>query len=329
VPRGARHNSLNTVLRAARRNSLNTVLRAARGTVFKINKRDLISFTPLTLGLVAMGVHHVQIVEGNPHLRSLLGWHLQQNGYTIHLTASIRQARDVFLRQQPDIVVVDSDLPDGHGLELCRWLFRQKLPLILFLSAESNESQIVAGLNAGADDYLCKPFGIQEFLARISVLERRALSVLPSQLRYGDLRIDLVQRRVHYNHELVELTPQEFSLLYVLVQAEGLALSRGELLQRAWPDNIDNPRTVDTHVLSLRKKIELEPQHPQLIQTVRNVGYRLNFEYLMAESTAASSAAPMGGPRSESPSSTAAVVEHPPPHLSPVTPPPNSQWSHG
>jgi two-component system, OmpR family, response regulator len=227
-----------------------------------------------------VGIIHVQIVEGNPHLRSLLGWHLQQTGYTVHLTSGVRQARDVYSKQQPDLVVVDSDLADGDSLEFCRWLHRQQRPLVLMLSTLVSETDIVGGLKAGADDYLKKPFGIQEFLARVEAISRRSRSILPVQLRYGDLRIDLVQRRVHYNHDLVDLTPQEFSLLYVLAQAEGVALSRSELLQRAWPDNIDNPRTVDTHILSLRKKIELDPQQPQLIQTVRNVGYRLNLEFL-------------------------------------------------
>ncbi len=227
-----------------------------------------------------MGIIHIQIVEGNPHLRSLLGWHLQQTGYTVHLTSGVRQARDVYHRQQPDLVVVDSDLADGDGLEFCRWLHRQQRPLVVMLSALVSEVDVVSALKAGADDYLKKPFGIQEFLARVEAVSRRCRSVLPVQLRYGDLRIDLVQRRVHYNHELMDLTPQEFSLMYVLAQAEGVALSRLELLQRAWPDNIDNPRTVDTHILSLRKKIELDPQQPQLIQTVRNVGYRLNLEFL-------------------------------------------------
>ncbi|MGR3278018.1 response regulator transcription factor [Acaryochloris marina NIES-2412] len=224
---------------------------------------------------------HILIVEANPHLRSLLGWHLQQVGYFIHLSASIKQAQAAYQQHQPDLVIVDSELPDGLGQELCRWLQRQKHPLILMLSAQTTEADVVSGLKAGADDYVGKPFGMQEFLARISALSRRSRLSLPTQISFGALRIDLIQRRVHYHNELVDLTPQEFSLLYVLVQAEGAALSRVELLQRAWPESIDNPRTVDTHILSLRKKIEQDPQQPQLIQTVRNVGYRLNLSYLM------------------------------------------------
>jgi two-component system, OmpR family, response regulator len=198
----------------------------------------------------------IQIVEGNPHLRSLLGWHLQQVGYWVHQSADLQQARDVFVNRQPHLIILDSELPGGDGLEFCRWL-QQRQTLILMLSARNTEADIVAGLRAGADDYLTKP---------------------PASLDYGILKIDLVQRRVRLKDELIELTPQEFSLLYVLAQAGGVPLSRSELLRKAWPDEIDNHRTVDTHVLSLRKKIEIDPRQPNLIQTVRNVGYRFNIE---------------------------------------------------
>jgi len=180
-------------------------------------------------------------------------------------------------------VITDSDLPDGSGLEFCRWVRQQYQQVFIFiLSAQSNEVDIVTGFKAGADEYLTKPFGMQEFLARVEALARRSRSIPPAYLNYGNLRISLVQRRVYLQEESIDLTPQEFSLLYVLAQAEGTALNRLELLQRAWPDTIDNPRTVDTHVLSLRKKIEIDPQQPYLIQTVRNVGYRLNLEGLNA-----------------------------------------------
>ncbi|MEX0270023.1 response regulator transcription factor [Leptolyngbyaceae cyanobacterium UHCC 1019] len=222
----------------------------------------------------------IQIVEGNPHLRSLLGWHLQQAGSTVYQSADIRQGMDVFQHRQPGLVILDSELPDGDGVEFCRWL-RQQQSLILMLSVRNTEADIVEGLRAGADDYLTKPFGMQEFLARVEALTRRRVAMPPPiSLDCGDLKIDLVHRRVRFRDELIDLTPQEFSLLYVLAQAEGLPLSRSELLRRAWPDAIDNPRTVDTHILSLRKKVETDPRQPSLIQTVRNVGYRLNLESL-------------------------------------------------
>jgi two-component system, OmpR family, response regulator len=230
-----------------------------------------------------VGSVYVQIVEGNPQLRSLLGWHLQQVGYGVFQSADIRHAREAYHNRQPTLVILDSDLPDGDGLELCRWLGQQQQALILMLSAKATEADIVAGLKAGADDYITKPFGMQEFLARVEALLRRCRTLPPPiSLEYGSVKIDLVQRRVCMKEESIELTPQEFSLLYVLAQAGGTPLSRAELLKRAWPDAIDNPRTIDTHVLSLRKKIETDPRQPSLIQTVRNVGYRFNVEMLEA-----------------------------------------------
>jgi len=223
----------------------------------------------------------ISVVEGNPHLRSLLGWHLQEAGYRVKQCENIQQGRYSTTQLQPALVIVDSDLPDGDGLELCRWLRQQGDSLILILSARNAEKDIVAGLNAGADDYLAKPFGMKEFIARTEALIRRVrVNVAPLFLDYSELKIDLVQRRVQVQEHFIELTPQEFSLLYVLAQAGGTTLSRPELLRRAWPDAIDNPRTIDTHVLSLRKKIESNPRQPYLIQTVRNVGYRLNPQLL-------------------------------------------------
>ncbi|MEB3883098.1 response regulator transcription factor [Lyngbya sp. CCY1209] len=228
-----------------------------------------------------MGSACISIIEGNPHLRSLLGWHLQHVGYSVFQSADLHHAREVFFNNQPNLVVLDAELPDGNSLEFCQWLQRQRQALVLMLSARKGEADIVRGLRAGADDYLTKPFGMQEFLARTESLMRRHRTLAPpTHLDYGALKIDLVQRRVRLQGLLIELTPQEYSLLYVLAQAGGEPLTRSELLRRAWPDSIDNPRTIDTHVLSLRKKVETDPRQPSLVQTVRNVGYRLNLEVL-------------------------------------------------
>jgi len=199
----------------------------------------------------------------------------------VYQSADLPQARDTFQVRQPNLVVLDAELQGGGALELCRWVQQQQRAFVLMLSAKTSEVDVVEGLKAGADDYLAKPFGMQEFLARVEALTRRnRLIVAPALLDYGELQIDLVQRRVRLKGDLIELTPQEFSLLYVLAQVGGAPLSRTDLLKRAWPDAIDNLRTVDTHVLSLRKKIESDPRQPNLIQTVRNVGYRLNLEAL-------------------------------------------------
>lgn len=218
----------------------------------------------------------IQVIESNPNLRSLLSWNLQQAGYRVQQCTDMVSARDNFQAQQPNLVVLEAEFSGGQGIQLCHWLRNQSYPLILMLSARITEADVVTGLGAGADDYLKKPFGMKEFLARVESLTRRSRHITtPLAVDYGDLHIDLVQRRVRYKGDFIDLTPQEFSLLYVLTQAEGEPLSRIDLLRRAWPDAIDNPRTVDTHVLSLRKKIEVDPRHPDLIQTVRNVGYQI------------------------------------------------------
>ncbi|MBC6477426.1 MAG: response regulator transcription factor [Hormoscilla sp. GM7CHS1pb] len=236
-----------------------------------------------------MGSLGIQIIEGNLMLRSLIAWYLQQAGHRVHQSAELRQARETYKQYQPTLVILDSDA-DGDGLQFCRWLHQQQESLILILSARNTETDIVTGLKAGADDYLAKPFGIQEFLARVEALLRRQKSPAPpAMLDYGHLKIDLVQRRVWLKGELIDLTPQEFSLLYALAQVGGLPLSRTELLERAWPEAIDNPRTVDTHILSLRKKVEADPRQPTLIQTVRKVGYRFNQEILNPNSAPKSS----------------------------------------
>jgi DNA-binding response OmpR family regulator len=248
-----------------------------------------------------VGLVYIQIVEGNPHLRSLLGWHLQQVGFGVHQSADLQQAREVFLSRQPQLVILDADLAEGDGVEFCRWLHQEHQVLVMMLSARTSEADIVRGLRAGADDYLTKPFGMQEFLARVEALTRRSRTIAaPASLDYGDLKIDLVQRRVQFKGELIDLTPQEFSLLYVLAQADGMPLSRSELLRRAWPDEIDNHRTVDTHILALRKKIEIDPRQPNLIQTVRNVGYRFNVELLDANRANAKQNGRQNGQRANS-----------------------------
>lgn len=249
------------------------------------------------------GVRHllsvsVQIVAGNPNLGSLLAWHLQQNGYAASQSASITSAMTLFSQQQPNLVVLDTDISQTNSpansqsrlqsksqadaFELCRWIYSRKRTLIFVLSSRKSEQDIVNALRAGADDYLTKPFGVQEFLARVEALTRRMnFNFSPATfLDYGNLQIDLVHRQVKFKDEGLELTPQEFNLLLVLAQADGAPMTRNQLLERGWPEQITNPRTVDTHILSLRKKLETDPQQPNLIQTVRNVGYRFNVEAL-------------------------------------------------
>jgi two-component system, OmpR family, response regulator len=217
----------------------------------------------------------IHVIEGNHNLRSLLTWHLQQAGHQVRQSSTLAQAYQCCEQELPTLVIVDSDLPDGEGIEFCQWLYPRGNSLILMLSARIREVDLVNALQAGVDDYLKKPFGLPEFLARVEALLRRtrAVTTMPTDMTYGDLRIDLVRRCIYLRNRSIDLSPQEFSLIYVLAQANGRPVHRNELLKRAWDIDIDNPRTVDSHVLSLRKKLG----HPDPIETVRKVGYRLNY----------------------------------------------------
>ena len=217
----------------------------------------------------------IHVVEGNHNLRSLLAWHLHQAGYQVQQSSTLAQAYQVCEQQLPELTIVDSDLPDGEGIEFVQWLYPKGNSPILMLSARIRDIDLVAALEAGVDDYLKKPFGMPEFLARVAALLRRtrAATTIPTDLTCGELRIDLVRRCVYLRNRSIDLSPQEFSLIYVLAQANGRPVHRSELLKRAWDIEIDNPRTVDSHVLSLRKKLG----HPDPIETVRKVGYRLNY----------------------------------------------------
>ncbi len=217
---------------------------------------------------------NILIVEENPHLCSLLAWHLQQVGHHVRTTDGVATGKVILQQDCIQLLLLDNDLSSASGLNFCTWVYRNLDIAILLLSSQGSESDIIDGLTAGADDYLTKPLSMKMLGARVQTLARRIhRSIPPTFLQYGDLKIDLVQRRVTLANQAIELTPQEFSLLFVLVQANSSPLSRSELLERAWPESIDNPRTVDTHILSLRKKIEADPRQPHLIQTVRNVGY--------------------------------------------------------
>jgi two-component system, OmpR family, response regulator len=233
----------------------------------------------------------IQIIEGNHNLRSLLAWHLHQAGYQVQQSPNLAQARQSCADGLPDLAILDSDLPDGEGIDFCQWLYPQGQSLILMLSARIREIDVVTALGAGVDDYLKKPFGMPEFLARVAALLRRnrTSGTLPADITYGDLRIDPIRRCVYIQNrslaqpleKRLDLTPQEFSLLYVLAQANGQPVHRSELLKRAWDIDVDNPRTVDTHVLTLRKKLGQPdpnglPSAPAIV-TVRKIGYRLNY----------------------------------------------------
>ncbi|WP_084528970.1 response regulator transcription factor [Nocardia crassostreae] len=221
----------------------------------------------------------VLIVEDDPNVRSTLDQLLRFEGYQVVLAADGQQALEVLERQRPDLAVVDVAMPRLDGLSLCRMLRRRgdRLP-ILVLTARHQVGDRVAGLDAGADDYLPKPFDTEELLARLRALLRRSAPD-PGQdpddglLVVADLVLDPAAREARRGGELLELTRTEFDVLELLMLNERVVLSRSRIYEHIWGFDFDTEsRSLDVYIGYLRRKTE---QHgaPRLIHTVRNVGY--------------------------------------------------------
>jgi two-component system OmpR family response regulator/two-component system alkaline phosphatase synthesis response regulator PhoP len=227
----------------------------------------------------------VLVVEDERHIRDLLCLHLQVEGFACVAASTGTQALELAGRQPFDLIVLDLMLPGVDGLSVCRAVRKDPVNRdvpILMLTARRDESDKVLGLDSGADDYLTKPFGVRELMARVrAVLRRRSVAPPPGTevrqqpITFKHIEMDPSRRRVRVRGEDVELTNQEFNLLYVLLSQPGIVLSREALLRRAWPgDTFVTVRSVDTLVKRLRRKIEDDPANPAVILTVWGTGYK-------------------------------------------------------
>ena len=222
----------------------------------------------------------ILLVDDDPTLVEGLSYSLKREGYEVAVAADGLRALECVREEQPDLVILDIMLPQLDGFEVCRILRAAgaKVP-ILMLTAKTEEVDKVVGLELGADDYLTKPFGLRELVARIRALLRRAQMLKEAAqdevLHYGDLEINISSRTVRRGDLLLELSPKEFDLLAFLAKNRGQVFSRDALLERVWGhDWVGDPRTVDVHIRWLREKIELDPANPRRILTVRGVGYK-------------------------------------------------------
>ena len=227
----------------------------------------------------------VLVVEDERHIRDLLCLHLQVEGFACVPASTGTQALELAARQPFDLIVLDLMLPGVDGLSVCRSVRKDPVNRdvpILMLTARRDEADKVLGLDSGADDYLTKPFGVRELMARVrAVLRRRSVAPSPdAQMRqpplaFKQIEMDPSRRRVRVRGEDVELTNQEFNLLYVLLSQPGIVQSREALLRLAWPgDTFVTVRSVDTLVKRLRRKIEEDPANPAVILTVWGTGYK-------------------------------------------------------
>jgi DNA-binding response OmpR family regulator len=218
----------------------------------------------------------ILLVEDEKTLRETLAYNLTQAGYQVSQSSNGIDALELARAETFQLIVLDILLPELDGLSLCRILRREQFMPIIFVTARGSELDRIIGLETGADDYIVKPFSLDEFMARVRVVLRRASAIrLIEQVESGDLALDLRGRRASLGGQPLKLSQKEFDLLSILMQNRGAVLTRDLLVQQVWGlDHSGNDRTVDVHVRWLREKIERAPSNPQRIVTVRGVGYR-------------------------------------------------------
>lgn len=217
----------------------------------------------------------ILLVEDETTLAETLAYNLRREGYEVILAADGETGLERARTESPDLIILDIMLPVLDGLSVCRILRREMDTPIIILTARGTEVDKIIGLETGADDYVVKPFGLGEFLARVRAVLRRAPAPRRDELASGDLVLDLTARRVTKGGVELKLSHKEFDLLAELMRNRGAVLSRDLLLTQVWGyDYFGDSRTVDVHIRWLREKIEDDPSNPQRIVTVRGVGYR-------------------------------------------------------
>jgi DNA-binding response OmpR family regulator len=227
-----------------------------------------------------MHKHYILLADGDGTLCDLVSHHLLAAGFNVDNVADGFSAIDSSARTHPDLVVLDRALPRVDGLTACRSIrFGQGIPVIM-IAARNAVADRIEGLEAGADDYLAKPFSPRELVLRAqSVLRRATREPLQSSVEtIGDFRLDIANRLIAQNGAHLALTQREFDLLAFLILRHSQVIHRDELMRNVWGWDFGDSSTVTVHVRRLREKIELDPAHPHLLQTVRGLGYRLDIE---------------------------------------------------
>jgi DNA-binding response OmpR family regulator len=223
-------------------------------------------------------VKKVLVVDDEPTLVATLKYNLEREGYHVITAGDGESGLSAAREKRPDLIVLDLLLPVMDGLEVCRVLRREMTTPILMLTAKTEEIDKVVGLELGADDYVTKPFGMRELLARVRALLRRAEAAPPAGaevLLAGDLQVDLRRMEATKGGRALTLKPKELDLLAFFLRNRGRAFTRDHLLNQVWGyDFAGDTRTVDVHIRWLRQKIEDRPARPSRLITVRGVGYR-------------------------------------------------------
>ncbi len=220
----------------------------------------------------------ILVVDDDPAIRKLIHRYLTQQSYQMESAEDGKNALTMFEQFNPDLVILDVNLPDDNGYNLCQEMQSRTGVFVLMLTSRTDEADKIRGFSQGADDYITKPFSLGELGVRVGAILKRQRIVTPAEqqcLIFAKLAIDPIRREVKLNEDFVPLTALEFDLLHFLASHPGRVWRRTELIQEVWDyEYVGDQRVVDVHIGQIRKKIEIDTSQPALIQTVRGVGYK-------------------------------------------------------
>jgi two-component system response regulator MtrA len=217
----------------------------------------------------------IMVVDDDQDLAEMLGIVLTGAGYEVDLVSRGDEVMPLFTAQNPDLILLDVMLPGLNGVEVCKLIREKSMVPIVMLSAKGDKQDVVAGLEAGADDYMVKPFDPSELVARMKVRLRRSTADVSSDLQIGNIKIDQIEHSIIRDGEVIALTRLEFDLLVALAKEPGRVFTREALLSEVWGYRpATDTRLVNVHIQRLRSKVEKDPENPTIILTVRGVGYK-------------------------------------------------------
>ncbi len=218
----------------------------------------------------------VLIIEDDSSMLRGLKDNFAYSGYNVVTAVDGEAGLNAALDAKPDLIILDIMLPKINGYEICRLIRKENLDIpVIMLTAKGEESDIILGLNLGADDYVTKPFSIKELLARVAAFLRRRKQQEQSSYTFGDFELDVSACRFSKNGQEIKLSPKELKLLEFFLKKQGKALTRDEILNAVWGYNsFSGHRSVDRFVTTLRNKIEPDPHNPTFIHTLREIGYK-------------------------------------------------------
>jgi two-component system response regulator MtrA len=217
----------------------------------------------------------IMVVDDDQDLAEMLGIVLNGAGYEVDLVGRGDEVMPIFTAQNPDLILLDVMLPGLSGVEVCKLIREKSMVPIVMLSAKGDKQDVVAGLEAGADDYMIKPFDPSELVARMKVRLRRSTTEISTDLQIGNIKIDQIEHSIIRDGQVIALTRLEFDLLVALAKEPGRVFTREALLSEVWGYRpATDTRLVNVHIQRLRSKVELDPENPTIILTVRGVGYK-------------------------------------------------------